>query len=98
MFIIFLIYLTAFGLSTWFGPKVIAVLDRADVKTDITNVDAIAGFLIGIVPVLNIFFVFFGGWILAEITKVLKAEAAGDKNAVKLFNQRLKELNDSSRT
>jgi hypothetical protein len=96
MVVMLLIYLVILGLSAWFGPKVIAVLDNCDANAEVTNVHALAGFMIGVIPVVNIFFVFFGGWILAELYKVLEEERKGVKGSVDAFNRGLKELEKMS--
>jgi hypothetical protein len=89
MFIMLLIYLVSMGLCIWFGPKLIAVLDRLDVKAEVTPTDALAGLILGVIPVLNIFFVFFGGWILAGVFQVLKEGTVKDMED---FNSNLKEM------
>jgi len=92
MSVMFVIYLIALGLCTWFGPKVSAVLDSYDVEAEITNRDAFVSFVIGLIPVFNIFFVFFGAWLWSDISKVTKEAKAGNKEAVKQFNEKLRKL------
>jgi hypothetical protein len=88
----FVIYLVALGLCTWFGPKVSAVLDSYNVEKESTNRDAFVAFTIGLIPVFNIFFVFFGAWLLTDILRVMKESKNGNTEAVKEFNKKLKEL------
>lgn len=94
MYQMLLIYLTAMALCIWFGPKVSAVVATNDVETEVTNTHAVAGLLIGITPVLNIFFCFFGAWLMTEILKTLKAAKKGDRKAVQDFNRKLKVMFD----
>jgi nitrogen fixation/metabolism regulation signal transduction histidine kinase len=96
MYIMFLIYLIVLGICTWFGPRLVAVINSCDAKAEIDTKDAIAAFMIGLVPVVNILFVFFGALILAELHQVLKAEREGSKTAVAKFNEGLRELEDDS--
>lgn len=73
------------------------MLDRCDVRAEVNNVDAIAGFIIGIVPFVNMFFVFYGAWLLSDITKVLREAQAGSTTVIQDYNQKLRDLNRSTR-
>jgi hypothetical protein len=86
-----LIYLITLGLCTWFGPKVAAVIEERDARAEASNVHAIAAFLLGIIPALNVLFLFFGAILLVDIAKVLKAD---DKAGIYEFNKKLRELFD----
>lgn len=91
MYIMLLIYLIILGLCSWFGPKVVAVVEKRDARAEIENVHAIAAFLLGIVPAFNVLFLFFGARLLVDVEKLLKANKASD---IYEFNKKLQELFD----
>lgn len=86
-----LIYLVTLGLCTWFGPKVVAVIDKRDVRAEVENLHAIAAFLLGVVPAFNVLFLFFGARLLVDVEKLLKANKVSD---IYKFNKELEDLFD----
>jgi hypothetical protein len=94
---IILIYLVSLGLCTWFGPKVVAVFDRCTAKADIENRHSVAGFVIGLIPIVNVLFVLSGGYVLWEVRRVLKEEIKGNRSDLINFNAELRELDKKSR-
>ena len=88
------IYLLVLGLNIWFGPKAVAVVDECDARAEIRTVHAVAAFLIGVVPVVNVISVFFGAIFLHDVYSLLKEN---DYAEIKEFNARLKEMSDASR-
>lgn len=86
-----LIYLVTLGLCIWFGPKVAAVVEKRDARAEVQNVHALAAIIIGIIPAVNILFLFFGAKFLYDVDKLLKANKNED---IYEFNRKLKELFD----
>lgn len=86
-----LVYLVIWGLCIWFGPKAVAVIDERDARAEIEAIHAVAAFLLGIVPALNVLFLFFGARLLYDVDRVLKTNSKDD---ILEFNKRLKELFD----
>ena len=82
------------GLNIWFGPKAVAVVDECDVRAEIRTVHAVAAFLIGVIPVINVLSVFFGAIFLHDVYSLLKDN---DYTEIKEFNARLKKMSDDSR-
>jgi hypothetical protein len=94
MFVMLLIYLVALGLNIWFSPKVVAIVSECNIRAEIKTVHALSGFLLGLVPALNIIFLFFGARLLVHVDQLLKAEHPGAEAEIKAFNKRLKDLKD----
>ena len=89
--VMWIIYLTALGLCTWYGPVVAAVLDKLEVEVDIDRTYATVGFIIGLIPVINIWFVMWNVFLITDIHKALRAKKNGDEEAVPKLNQKLRE-------
>lgn len=90
----FLIYLISLALCIWFGPKVAAVIDKRDVRAEITTVHALTGLILGLIPAANILFLFFGAKFLYEIDRVLKATHPNAEADIREFNRKLRETFD----
>jgi hypothetical protein len=91
MDVMLLIYLVSLGLCTWFGPKIVAITDTLDIRSEVSNKHAVAGFFLGLMPIINILFIFFGGWLLARSLKVLNRGSAED---IRKFNEELRDMMD----
>jgi hypothetical protein len=85
------IYLITLALCIWFGPKVVAVIEKRDARAEVENIHAIAALILGLIPAMNIMFLFFGAKLLFDVDKLLKANKYND---IYEFNRKLKELFD----
>lgn len=89
MNIMLVIYLIALGLCSWFGPTLVAVTNKDDAEAKVTDRDAFAGIIMGLIPVLNIFMVFFGASLLSDIIRVNKEAKRGNREPLRQLNRDL---------
>ena len=89
--VMWIIYLTALGLCIWYGPVVAAVLDKLEVEVDINGYFAATGLIIGLIPVVNIWFVMMNVFLITDIHKALRAKKNGDVDAVPELNRKLRD-------
>ncbi|MNK09949.1 hypothetical protein D3C87_279580 [compost metagenome] len=88
---VMLLYLVVLGLNIGLMPRVIAVIDKSDYKALAKNNHVLAAVLLGLIPLVNVVFLFAGSLMLSTILRLHREYDGVIRDRIE-FNQSLKKV------
>lgn len=93
MELLMLLYLIVLGLNVGLMPRVVAVIEKHDYKASVENKHVMACILLGLVPIINVVFLFGGTMMLSTILRLHREYDGVVQDRIN-FNKEIKKLYD----